>query len=72
MNEKYTQSENERQKITFDYNSLLAKLEQAEKKHQNNAKQKERAYTEEKNRLNKKIDQLNQNFDKLKEEHTEK
>ena len=46
MNDKYTQSENERQKITFDYNSLLAKLEEAEKKHQNNAKEKERAFTE--------------------------
>jgi len=72
MNDKYTQSENERQKITFDYNSLLAKLEEAEKKHQNNAKEKERAFTEEKNRLNKKIDQLNQTLDKLKEDYNEK
>ncbi len=46
MNEKYTQSENERQKITFDYNPLLAKLEEAEKKNQTSSKEKERAYTE--------------------------
>ena len=40
MNEKYTQSESERQKVTFDYNGLLAKLEEAEKKNQNIAKEK--------------------------------
>jgi len=39
---------------------LLARLEEAEKKNQMNAKEKERTYTEEKNKLNKKIDQLNQ------------
>lgn len=72
MNEKYSQSENERQKLTFDYNSLLAKLEEAEKKHQATAKDKDRAFTEEKNRLNKKCDLLAQSLDKLKEEFTEK
>ena len=45
INEKYTQSESERQKITFDYNTLLAKLEDAEKKHQATTKDKERNYT---------------------------
>lgn len=72
MNEKYTQSEAERQKITFDYNTLLAKLEETEKKHQGAAKEKERNYAEEKNRLNKKIDSLTQAVEKLKEEQADK
>jgi len=46
--------------VTFDYNGLLAKLEEAEKKNQNNAKEKERNYVEEKNKLAKKIDTLTQ------------
>lgn len=58
--------------MTFDYNSLLAKLEEAEKKHQATAKDKDRAFTEEKNRLNKKSDGLTQSLEKLKEEYAEK
>lgn len=72
MNEKYTQSEAERQKVTFDYNTLLAKLEETEKKHQANAKEKERNYSEEKNRLTKKIDSLTQQIEKLKEEQNDR
>lgn len=72
INEKYTQSESERQKLTFDYNTLLAKLEEAEKKNQATAKEKDRAYVEEKNRLSKKIDSLSQHIEKLKEEQSER
>jgi chromosome segregation ATPase len=72
LNEKYTLSENERQKLTFDYNSLLAKLEETEKRNQATAKEKDRAYTEEKNKLNKRIDQLTQTLDKAKEDLAEK
>ena len=51
---------------------MLAKLEDAEKKHQGTMKEKERSFAEEKNRLNKKIDNLSQTVERMKEEQSDR
>lgn len=55
VNEKYQQSESERQKIMVDMNNMLTEYENREKKNLLQYKDKERVLLEDKNKLSKKI-----------------
>ena len=57
MEEKYRQSELEREHIAEEYNRALKTFEEGEKKYQLLIKDKERSALEDKGRIQKKIDQ---------------
>lgn len=71
LNEKYTQSESERQKALFDYNNLLAQIETSEKRNQLSLREKEKLLTDEKNKLAKRLEQLTMEHNGLKESYSE-
>jgi hypothetical protein len=58
--EKVSQLEKDINKKTFEYNSLLEKMEMTEKNSQLNMKEKEKRNVEEKTQLMKKVELLGQ------------
>lgn len=44
--DRYVAAEGERQKLTLDFNNLMARMEEAEKKYLLSSKEKDRAYAD--------------------------
>ena len=65
MTDKYNQCEVERSKATQDYNNLLSQMEANQRKAQLATKERERLFSEEKSKLNKKIEQMNKTIASL-------
>ena len=71
MEEKYRQSELEREHIAEEYNRALKTFEEGEKKYQLLIKDKERSALEDKGRIQKRIDQQSSSCHQLEKENNE-